>query len=96
MTTHHSATRENDKVVKVSTKYSSSIRVKNKTFIIFLRTPEILEVYGPGINPEYPMVLTLQGTDDPSLPEKEFAYNEADIWDCLKEHKKAMKKMGVK
>ena len=87
---------ENDKVVKISTKYSSSIRVKNKTFILFLRTPDIIEVYGPGIHPSTPMVLTLQGTDDPPILEKEFAYNEEDIWNCLKEHKKAMKKQGVK
>lgn len=90
------ANYENDKVVKISTKYSSSIRLKNKTFILFLRTPDIVEVYGPGINPEYPMVLTLQGTDDPPILEKEFAYNEEDIWNCIKRHKKAMKKMGVK
>ena len=89
-------TYENDKLVKISTKYSSSIRVKNKTFILFLRTPNILEVYGPGINPKYPLVLTFQGTDDPPIHEKEFAYNEEDIWNCIKEHKKAMKKMGVK
>lgn len=90
------ANYENDKVVKISTKYSSSIRLKNKTFILFLRTPDIVEVYGPGINPEYPMVLALQGTDDPPILEKEFAYNEEDIWNCIKRHKKAMKKMGVK
>ena len=59
------ATYENDKLVKISTKYSSSIRVKNKTFILFLRTPDIVEVYGPGIHPSNPLVLTLQGTDDP-------------------------------
>lgn len=90
------STYENDKLVKISTKYSSSIRVKNKTFIIFLRTPDIVEVYGPGIHPNNPMVLTLQGTDDPPILEKEFAYNEEDIWNCIKEHKKAMKKKGLK
>ena len=90
------AIHENDKVVKISTKYSSSIRVKNKTFILFLRTPDIVEVYGPGIHPSRPMVLTLQGTDDPPILEKEFAYNEEDIWNCIKEHKKAMKKKGLK
>ena len=90
------AIHENDKLVKISTKYSSSIRVKNKTFILFLRTPDIVEVYGPGIHPGSPMVLTLQGTDDPPILEKEFAYNEEDIWNCIKEHKKAMKKKGLK
>lgn len=90
------ATYENDKVVKISTEYASSIRVKNKTFILFLRTPDIVEVYGPGIHPSNPMVLTLQGTDDPPIHEKEFAYNEEDIWECLKKHKKAMKKRGMK
>lgn len=87
---------ENDKVVKISTKYSSSIRVKNKTFILFLRTPDIVEIYGPGIHPSNPLVLTLQGTDDPPILEKEFAYNEEDIWNCIKRHKNAMKKKGLK
>ena len=90
------ATYENDKIVKISTKYSSSIRVKNKTFILFLRTPDIIEVYGPGINPKYPMVLTLRGTDDPPILEKEFSYNEENIWNLIKGHKKAMKKKGLK
>ena len=90
------AIHENDKVVKISTKYSSSIRVKNKTFILFLRTPDIVEVYGHGIHTGSPMVLTLQGTDDPPILEKEFAYNEEDIWNCIKRHKKAMKKSGGK
>ena len=90
------ATHENDKIVKISTKYSSSIRVKNKTFILYLRTPDIVEVYGPGIYPGNPMTLTLQGTDEPPIYEKEFAYNEEDIWNCIKAHKKVMKKMGVR
>lgn len=90
------ATYENDKLVKISTKYSSSIRVKNKTFIIFLRTPDIVEIYGPGIHHNNPMVLTLQGTDDPPIHEIEFAYNEEDIWNCIKRHKKATKKSVVK
>jgi hypothetical protein len=90
------ATYDNDKLVKISTKYSSSIRVKNKTFILFLRTPDIVEVYGPGIHPSNPLVLTLQGTDDPPILEKEFSYNEEDIWNLIKDHKKAMKKKGLK
>lgn len=90
------ATYDNDKLVKISTKYSSSIRVKNKTFILFLRTPDIVEVYGPGIHPSNPLVLTLQGTDDPPILEKEFFYNEEDIWNLIKGHKKAMKKKGLK
>ena len=87
---------ENEKMVKISTKYSSTIRLKNKTYVLFLRTPDIIEVYGPGINPGNPMILTLQGTDDPPIHEKEFLYDEEDIWNCIKNHKKAMKKSGTK
>jgi hypothetical protein len=34
-------------------------------------------------------------TDRPIL-EKEFSYNEEDIWNLIKGHKKAMKKKGLK
>lgn len=76
--------------VTLSTKFSSSIRVKNKTFILFLRTPEIIEVYGHDITPDRPMVLTVRNPegDDPM----EFDYTEEFIWEALKAHKKTMKK----
>lgn len=90
------ATDDNEKMVKVSTNYSSTIQIKHKTYVLFLRTPDILEVYGPGINPGNPMILTLAGTNDPPILEKEFCYDEEDIWNCIKAHKKAMKKSGTK
>jgi hypothetical protein len=34
-------------------------------------------------------------TDRP-IREKEFSYNEEDIWNLIKDHKKAMKKKGLK
>jgi hypothetical protein len=42
------------------------------------------------------MIISLKGTDDSPICEKEFVYNEEDIWNRLKEYKKAMKKKGVK
>ena len=87
---------ENAKMVKISTKYSSTIQIKNKTYVLFLRTPDIIEVYGPGINPGNPMILTLQGTDDPPIHEKEFYYYDEVIWNGIKLYKKVNKKAGVK
>lgn len=76
--------------VTLSTNYSKSIRVKNKTFVLHLATPEIIEVYGPGIFPDTPMVLTIKNPE--GAKEIDFDYTDEFIWDAVKEHKKAMKK----
>lgn len=76
------------KEVKVSTRYSASIKLKSKTFILFLRTPERLEVYGPDINPAFPMIIKFND----NKTEKIFKYDEEDFWNSLKNFKKMIKK----
>lgn len=76
------------KEVKVSVKYASSIHMKSKTFVLFLRKPGMLEVYGPDINNMFPMIIKF----DDNKTETVFKYTENEFWNFLKEYKKNIRK----
>ena len=73
--------------VKISTKYSKTIRVKNKTLVIFLRTPQTVELYGGGIPTKYPLQMNIKNDKDEIL----YEFTEEVIWDSIKQHKKSLK-----
>lgn len=74
--------------VKVSTKFAKTIRVKNKTFVLFLKNPSELVIYGPGIDPGNPLILEVHNTEE----EFEFDYTDEFIWNSIKEYKKRLRK----
>ena len=75
--------------VTVSTKYASSIRIKNKTFILFLRSVKVLEVYGAGIQPDIPLKIGIDNDKEAML----FKYDESEVWEKIKSYKKDLRKM---
>jgi hypothetical protein len=72
------------KTVKVSTEYSTSIRVKNKTFVLFLRRPDLMEVHGAGVS----FTCKFCNRDN----ETEYDYYDDFIWDCVKAARKEERK----
>lgn len=72
----------------ISTRYSTSIRVKGKTFVVFLRTPSEIHVFGPGIELNNPLKLQISNTEN----ETEWDYTEDFIWDNIKYYKKNLRK----
>lgn len=72
------------KTVKLSTKFASSIRVKGKSFVMFLRQPDLIEVHGAGVNFKIPV----KNTEE----EMELDYTDDFIWDYVKAARKAAKK----
>lgn len=69
--------------VRVSTFFSKSIRVKNKTFVLYLRRPDLLEVYGACVQFNIPL--------DNENNYFVFKYEENDIWERVKTAKKGEK-----
>jgi hypothetical protein len=70
--------------VKVSTKYSSSIKVKNKTFVLYLRNPSTIEVYGNCTQFKLPF--------ENSANEAIFNYTDEIIWNACKQARKEDRK----
>jgi hypothetical protein len=74
--------------VTLSTQYASSIRLKSKTFILFLRKNNLIEMYGAGINPAFPMTINI----DNLLNEIDYNYDESVLWEEIKNYKKELRK----
>lgn len=70
--------------MKISTEYCNSFRVKNKTFVIFLKAPNLVEIHGAGVS--------FQLKIENDKPEFDFKYSEEFIWDCVKKTRKIIKK----
>lgn len=78
-----------ENMVKVSTSYSSTIRIKNKTFVLYLREPNKLEFYGAGIDTAIPMVIEIENMNN----EYSFIYDETEIWEKMKNYRKELRKL---
>ena len=72
----------------LATDYASSIKIKGKLFILFLRRPDLIEMYGPGIEPAYPLQIELKNSEN----EVEFKYADEEIWETVKAYKKSLRK----
>ncbi len=70
--------------INISTKYSKSFKVKNKTFIIFLRNPSLIEVYGN--------CTMFQINIDNSKDIYQFEYTDEQIWELAKQARKEDRK----
>lgn len=73
--------------VKLSTSFSSSIHVNHKTFVLFLRTPRKIEMYGYGIDNKNPIIIDVLNDEY----EIEFDYTDEFIWNAVKQYKKKNK-----
>lgn len=70
--------------IKISTKYSKSFKIKSKTFIVFLRNPSIIEIYGN--------CTMFQIKIENSGEEFLFEYEDEHIWELSKQAKKEDRK----
>lgn len=75
------------KTVLLSTEYCRSIRVKNKTLVIFLRKPDVIEISGAGV-----IGMPLKFENDKT--EVVFNYTDEYIWDEIKKFKKLERKQN--
>ena len=71
--------------VTVSKNYSRTIKVNSKTYILYLRKPETIEVYGYGIDISNPMIIPcVNPTEKDTI---DFEYSNDMISECLKKYK---------
>jgi hypothetical protein len=78
--------------VRLSTEFSTAFKVGTKKYVAFLRRPDLIEVYGSDIKPEFPMCLQFINDEN----ECEWDFSEEYFKSEVKYYKKNLKAMNKK
>ena len=78
--------------VRLSTKFSTAFKVGTKKYVAYLRQPDLIEVYGSDIKPEFPMLLQFINDEN----ECKWDFSEEYFKSEVKYYKKNLKAMNKK
>ena len=78
--------------VRLSTEYSTAFKVGTKQYVAYLRRPDLIEVYGSGIESAKPMYIKFANSEN----ECEWDFSEEYFKAELKIYKKNLKGLNKK
>ena len=78
--------------VRLSTEFATSFKVGTKKYVAFLRRPDLIEVYGSGIESAKPMCIKFANSEK----ETDWDFSEEYFKSEVKYYKKNLKAMNKK